>query len=71
MLILSRKAGEKIMIGDDISISIIELRSDQIKIGVEAPRNVKVFRQEIFDEIRTENRLAAGGSQRLPNLKIK
>ena len=59
MLILSRKTNEKIMIGDDISVTIIEIRGDQVKIGVEAPRTVKVFRQEVFEAIQSENRAAA------------
>ena len=59
MLILSRKTNEKIMIGDDISVTIIEIRGDQVKIGVEAPKTVKVFRQEVFEAIQSENRAAA------------
>jgi carbon storage regulator len=59
MLILSRKINEKIMIGSDISISIIEIRGDQVRIGVDAPKTVKVFRQEVFDAILAENKAAA------------
>ena len=59
MLILSRKIDEKIRIGDDISVTIIEVHGDQVKIGVEAPKNVKVFRQEVFDAIQKENKEAA------------
>ena len=59
MLILSRKIDQKIRIGDDISLTIIEVRGDQVKIGVEAPKNVKVFRQEVFEEIQSENKEAA------------
>lgn len=55
MLILSRKMNEKIKIGDEITVTIIEIRGDQVKIGVEAPKNVKVFRQEIFNAIQSEN----------------
>lgn len=58
MLILSRKTNEKIVIGDSITISIIEVRGDQVKIGVDAPRSVKVFRQEVFEAIQNENRAA-------------
>lgn len=58
MLILSRKTDEKIKIGSDITLTIIEVRGDQVKIGVEAPKNVKVFRQEIFNAIQSENRAA-------------
>ncbi|MDR2792793.1 MAG: carbon storage regulator CsrA [Treponema sp.] len=59
MLILSRKVNEKIMIGDDISISIIEIKGDQIRIGVDAPRSVKVFRQEVLSEIKAANKAAS------------
>lgn len=59
MLILSRKINEKIKIGDDITLTIIEVRGDQVKIGVEAPKHVKVFRQEVFEAIQDENRAAA------------
>lgn len=58
MLILSRKIDEKIKIGDDITITLIDVHGDQVKIGVEAPKNVKVFRQEVFDAIQNENKAA-------------
>lgn len=59
MLILSRKINEKIMIGEDISLTIIEIRGDQVKVGVEAPKSVKVFRQEVYEAIQNENKAAA------------
>ncbi|MDR1411065.1 MAG: carbon storage regulator CsrA [Spirochaetaceae bacterium] len=68
MLILSRKVNEKIMIGDDISISIIEIRGEQVRIGVDAPRTVKVFRQEVFDAIKAENKAASESAPVLPAL---
>ena len=71
MLILSRKINEKIMIGDDISISIIEIRGDQVRIGVDAPKNVKVYRQEVFDAIKAENKAAAQSRVELPALGIE
>ena len=58
MLILSRKIDEKIRIGDDIIITLIDVHGDQVKIGVEAPKAVKVFRQEVFDAIQMENKAA-------------
>ncbi len=61
MLILSRKIDEKIKIGDEITLTIIEVKGDQVKIGVEAPKNVKVFRQEVFEAIQKENKVAALG----------
>ena len=70
MLILSRKTNEKIMIGEDISVSIIEVRGDQVRIGVDAPKTVKVFRQEVFDAIKAENKAAAQSAAVLPVLGI-
>jgi carbon storage regulator len=58
MLILSRKIDEKIKIGENITITLIDVHGDQVKIGVEAPKNVKVFRQEVFDAIQNENKAA-------------
>lgn len=69
MLILSRKMNEKIMIGTDISLTIIEIRGDQVKIGVEAPKSVKVFRQEVYNAIQKENQAAAGSQGNLDSLK--
>lgn len=66
MLILSRKINEKIMIGDNVSVSIIEIRGDQVRIGVDAPKTVKVFRQEVFDAISAENQAAAESKPELP-----
>lgn len=62
MLILSRKIDEKIRIGDDVIITLIGIQGDQVKIGIEAPKSVKVFRQEVFDAIQNENKLAAAGT---------
>lgn len=59
MLILSRKIDQKIRIGDDIVITLIDVKGDQVKIGVEAPSNVKVYRQEVFEAIQSENKAAA------------
>jgi carbon storage regulator len=71
MLILSRRVNEKIVIGDDIVVSVVEVRGDQVKLGIEAPRNVKVFRQEVFDAIQEENKKAAAAAgAELPALDI-
>ncbi|MDR2900560.1 MAG: carbon storage regulator CsrA [Treponema sp.] len=70
MLILSRKVNEKIMIGDDISISIIEIRGDQVRIGVDAPKHVKVFRREVYDAIEAENKAALESAVQLPEIDL-
>ena len=59
MLILSRKTGERLMIGDDIEIVVLEVKGDQIKLGVEAPKTMKVYRGEVYEEIQIENRAAS------------
>lgn len=70
MLILARRVNEQIVIGDNIRISVIDIRGDQVKLGIEAPRAVKVYRQEVFDAIQEENRKAAGAaSVKLPSLE--
>jgi len=62
MLILSRKKDEKVIIGDNIELSILEIRGDQVKIGIKAPREVKVYRQEVFEEIQAANKAAMDSS---------
>ena len=51
MLVLSRKKGEKIIIGNDITITIVEIRGDKTRIGIEAPQQISVHRQEVYDAI--------------------
>ncbi|MFN9823119.1 MAG: carbon storage regulator CsrA, partial [Planctomyces sp.] len=52
MLVLSRQSDETIVIGDNIRVTIVEVRGDKVRIGIEAPRDVSVHRQEIYDAIR-------------------
>jgi len=59
VLILTRKINESIVIGDAIEVSVVELRGDQVKLGIVAPRDVTVHRKEVFDAIQSENRAAA------------
>jgi carbon storage regulator len=68
MLILSRKINEKVMIGDEITVSIIEIRGDQVRLGIDAPHSVKVFRQEVFDAIKAENKAASESAPVIPQL---
>lgn len=60
MLILTRKIGEGIILGDDIRISVLEIRGKQIRIGIEAPSDIVVLREEIYQRIQEENLRAAG-----------
>ncbi|HOO37125.1 MAG TPA: carbon storage regulator CsrA [Deltaproteobacteria bacterium] len=59
MLILTRKVGEAISIGDDIQISIVEIKGAQVKLGIQAPKNIEVHREEIYQKIQEENKRAA------------
>ncbi len=58
MLALSRKQGESIMIGNDIEITILDIRNDQVKIGINAPKQVGIYRKEIYLQIQEENKQA-------------
>jgi len=70
MLVLSRKKGQTIRIGDDIEITIVATANDQVKIGIQAPKNVEILRQELFEEIQAENKAAtASVDNLLSNLK--
>ncbi len=59
MLALSRKQGESIMIGSDIELTVLEVKGDQIKIGISAPKSVPVYRKEIYTQIQEENKATA------------
>jgi len=59
MLVLSRKTGEGIVIGDDIVLKVVEVKGGNIRIGIDAPRDKKVYRQEVFDRIIEENKQAS------------
>ena len=72
MLILTRKVNQKIVIGSEIEVSVVEIRGDQVKLGIVAPRTVNVHRYEVFAQIQAENRAAAATAEsdlaRLPRL---
>jgi carbon storage regulator len=55
LLVLTRKVGEKIQIGDDVSLLIMDIKGKQVRLGIEAPSNVKIHREEIFKKIKEEN----------------
>jgi len=55
MLVLARRSNESIMIGDEIEVVVIDIKGDQVKLGIKAPKKVTVHRKEIYDEIKQEN----------------
>jgi carbon storage regulator len=59
VLILTRRVGENIVVGDDIVISVMEVRGDAVRIGIQAPRTVTVHREEVYRELQQANRAAA------------
>ena len=62
MLVLSRKKDEKIVIGDSITLMVIEIRGDKVRLGIDAPRDVTVHRQEVYEAIQRERELKAESS---------
>ena len=69
MLILTRKVDERIMIGDNIEIAVVDVKGDQVKLGISAPRNIKVYRKEVYAAIQQENLAAADADpNRMPSL---
>lgn len=64
MLVLTRRPGESIMIGGDITVTVLEVRGDQIRIGIDAPRSVKVHREEVLREITQTNTEAVATADR-------
>ncbi len=59
MLIITRRAGERIMVGDDVVIEVMEIVGNSVRVGISAPRSVPVYREEIYTAVREENRAAA------------
>ncbi len=72
MLVLTRKAGESILVGDDIEIVVVEVTGEKIRIGIEAPENIGIVRKELVEAVREENaqasRVEAGAVEGLPKM---
>jgi carbon storage regulator len=60
MLVLSRQRDESIIVGDNVQITIVDIRGDKVRLGIQAPPHIPVHRKEVFDAIQRENRKAAG-----------
>lgn len=63
MLVLSRRVGEQLVIADDIVLTVIEVRGDGVRLGIDAPRSVRIHRAEILDAVRSENAGAAAADE--------
>lgn len=58
MLVLTRKPGETVMLGEDIQVKVVSVDGEQVKLGIEAPRALKIFRKELYEAIQLENKAA-------------
>jgi len=63
MLVLTRKAGESVVIGDEVVVRVLEVRGDVVRVGIDAPRDVQVHRQEVYEAVREANIAAAAASE--------
>lgn len=63
MLVLSRRAGESVVIGEDVTVSVLEVRGDVVRIGIDAPRSVAVHRAELLVQLEESNKEAASPSE--------
>ena len=70
MLILSRKQNESIMIGDSIEVTVVDIKGDQVKLGIKAPREISVYRLEVYEAIQRENLAAARTGTDLPAIDL-
>ena len=69
MLVLTRKLGETIVIGDDIVIKVVDIHGKQIRLGIEAPTEISIFRGEIYERIQEENQRPSKGESQEENSK--
>ena len=69
MLALTRKKGEALMVNNNVEITILEVRGDQVKIGINAPKSVPIYRKEIYVQIQEANKEAVAGGASLEALK--
>jgi carbon storage regulator len=63
MLVLSRRAGESVVLGEDITVTVLEVRGDVVRVGIDAPRSLKVHRAELLEQLEEENQRAASPSE--------
>ena len=72
MLRITRKTGERIMLGDDVVVEVLEVRGQTVRLGIDAPRSLVIYREEIWLEVKRENEAAArAASAPLPSVRFK
>ncbi len=60
MLVLTRKSGEAVNIGDEVTVTVLEVRGNQVRLGIQAPLNVIIHRKELYEKIKSENLMSSG-----------
>jgi carbon storage regulator len=63
VLVLTRRGGESVMVGDEVVITVLDVRGDVVRLGIKAPRSIQVHREEIYRELQAANRAAASPSE--------
>jgi len=73
MLVLSRKLNEKIIIGEDIEVTVISIENGSVQLGINAPKNIEILREELLEEVKAENKAALEnrtGIEKLKNIEL-
>lgn len=65
MLVLTRRPGESIVVGENIVVTVIEIKGGQVRIGIDAPRDVDVYREEIYEQVKQENLSAVANAEQI------
>lgn len=68
MLVLSRRVGESIVVGDDVTVTVLEVRGDVVRVGIDAPRSVRVHRAELLQDVETTNRASVARDEDVASL---
>jgi len=68
MLRITRRAGERVIVGGDVVVEVLEIRGGTVRLGIDAPRSVSIYREEIWLEVKRENEAAANASADFPEL---